>query len=62
MYPNKFHTAIVTFLIIFGMISCSMEEEFPQTPYGNFDALWTILDQRYCFFSYKDIDWDEIYT
>ncbi|MDE6311068.1 MAG: S41 family peptidase [Muribaculaceae bacterium] len=27
---------------------------------GNFDALWTILDEHYCFFGYKGLDWDEI--
>ena len=49
-------------LIIAGLTSCSPEEEFPQTPYGNFNALWTILDQRYCFFAYKNIDWNNVYT
>ena len=44
------------------LTACSPKEEFSQTPYGNFDALWTILDERYCFFAYKNIDWDEIYT
>lgn len=28
---------------------------------GNFDALWTILDRNYCFFEYKNIDWDAVY-
>lgn len=44
------------------LTACSPEEEFAETPYGNFDALWTILDQRYCFFAYKNIDWNDIYT
>ena len=44
------------------LTACSPKEDFGQTPYGNFDALWTILDERYCFFAYKNIDWDEIYT
>ena len=44
------------------LTACSPKEEFSQTPYGNFDALWSILDERYCFFAYKNIDWDEIYT
>ena len=42
--------------------ACSPEERFDNTPYGNFDALWSILDQRYCFFAYKDVAWDEVYT
>lgn len=31
-------------------------------PYTNLDALWSILDEKYCFFEYKDIDWDKIYV
>ena len=29
---------------------------------GNFDALWSIVDEHYCFFDYKDIDWDSVRT
>ncbi|MDD4379696.1 MAG: S41 family peptidase [Dysgonamonadaceae bacterium] len=35
--------------------------DFYNTPRGNFEALWTIMDQHYCFFSYKKIDWDSVY-
>ncbi len=35
--------------------------DFDNTPRGNFEALWTIMDQHYCFFSHKDIDWDSVY-
>lgn len=35
--------------------------QFDNDPKGNFDALWTILDRNYCFFKYKEIDWDEVY-
>ena len=27
---------------------------------GNFDALWTILDEHYTFFEYKNVDWDAV--
>ena len=41
--------------------SCdSIEFDFENNPQGNFDALWTILDKNYCFFEYKDIDWDSV--
>ena len=39
--------------------SCHSIEEWDNDVYGNFDALWTVLDEHYCFFSEKDIDWDE---
>lgn len=41
--------------------SCVDYQEFENDVYGNFDALWTIIDERYCFFEYKDIDWNDIY-
>ena len=40
--------------------SCHEQEEFANDPYGNFDALWTNVDQHYCFFKYKNVDWEAI--
>ena len=42
--------------------SCNDDFNFENNPKGNFDALWTILDEHYCFFEYKGIDWNGIYT
>lgn len=46
--------------------SCIDEEEFPDTPEGNFEALWKIIDEHYCFFDYKQheygLDWNAIYN
>ena len=28
----------------------------------NFEMLWKICDEYYCYFDYKNIDWDSIYT
>lgn len=43
--------------------SCVSEDEYSNTPSGNFDALWTILDEHYCFFPEKQelygVDWNE---
>ncbi len=48
------------------MASCVDEDHFTNTPEGNFDALWTIIDQRYCFLDYKEetlgVNWDEVYA
>lgn len=41
--------------------SCHNVEEWDQSVEGNFDALWTVLDQHYCFFEEKGVDWDEVY-
>lgn len=42
------------------LTSCRHQDEFADDAYGNFDALWTILDEHYCYFESKDIDWAEI--
>lgn len=34
----------------------------PNTPRGNFEALWEIIDTRYCYLDYKNIDWDAVYN
>lgn len=40
--------------------ACHDEPDYKNDTYGNFDALWDIVDQRYCFFREKDIDWEDI--
>ena len=35
------------------LMSCVDIEERDDTATGNFEALWTILDEHYCFFDYK---------
>lgn len=38
-----------------------MSLQFDNNPRGNFEALWNIIDRNYCFFEYKNIDWDSVY-
>lgn len=42
--------------------SCHEAPDYKDTGLGNFDALWEIVDQHYCFFENKHIDWDSVYT
>lgn len=60
--------ALVALLFLL-LIACSRNSErdnmeFSNTPAGNFIALWTIMDERYCFFDLKQkelgVDWDEV--
>lgn len=48
------------------MVACVDTEERPDTPTGNFEALWHIIDEHYCFFDYKQhvygLDWQEVYN
>ena len=46
--------------------SCIDEVEHEDTPQGNFEALWQIIDEHYCFFDYKQheygLDWQQVYN
>ena len=45
--------------------SCVDEETYPDTPQGNLEALWKIIDEHYCFFDYKQqeygLDWNAVW-
>lgn len=43
------------------LTSCHSYEEFDNTAEGNLDALWTLLDEHYCFFEEKGIDWNGVH-
>ncbi len=42
--------------------SCVDEEQFDDTQNGNFEALWKIIDEHYCFFGEKGVDWDSVHA
>ena len=58
-----FHLSLITSLFLFS--SCVDEEEYPDTPEGNMEALWRIIDEHYCFLDYKKeaygLDWNEVH-
>ena len=47
-------------------VSCVDVAEHEDSPQGNFEALWQIIDEHYCFLDYKQqvygLDWDAIYN
>ena len=63
------------FMIVVTMVFCLcagscqqldvIKDPYPNTPEGNFEALWNIMDTHYCFFDMKQrelgVDWDEIH-
>lgn len=53
---------IILFLISILFTSCFKEDTYTNNKRGNFEALWKIMDEHYCFFSYKNVDWNEVYT
>jgi len=43
--------------------SCMDEPPMPvNTNKGNFEALWKIIDTKYCYLDYKQINWDSIHA
>ncbi len=49
------------------LTSCQKSDfEYDETPQGNLDALWELIDQRYCFLTYKEkelgISWQEMHA
>lgn len=43
--------------------SClELPEKSKDTYQGNFEALWNIIDTKYCYIDYKNINWDSVYT
>ena len=44
------------------LVSCVTEIEFANDPQGNFEALWKIMDEHYCFFTEKGVDWDDVHS
>ena len=50
---------------IFLLVSCEktwIGEDPADDPVTNFDLVWKTVDQKYSFFSYKNIDWDSVYS
>ena len=47
-------------------MACVDDEEYADSPEGNFEALWHIIDEHYCYFSYKNqqygLDWNDVYS
>lgn len=61
---GKYLSVKISVIALIALLSCGCHdvETWDQDVRGNFDALWTVVDQHYCFFEEKDVDWDEVYT
>ncbi len=58
---KKYILSMLLFVIF--LSSCIEEPEIQaNTNEGNFEALWTIIDTKYCYLEYKNINWDSIHT
>lgn len=52
---------LLTLCFSLSLTSCIREETYDNSPQGNFEALWKIIDEQYCYLDYKQIDWDAIH-
>lgn len=58
---KKTFAIFLTYITLaFALDSCHNVPQFDNNPQGNFDALWKIIDEHYCFLEYKDVDWAEV--
>lgn len=60
------HLNILFLLIgLFSATSCIREDVSGNTPEANFESLWKIIDEQYCFLDYKKqeygLDWDQVH-
>lgn len=62
MKKRRYLSALCSLLLATSLLlsGCIREEEFSNTPRGNFEALWKIIDEQYCFLDYKQVDWNAI--
>lgn len=61
----KIKSLLTTLCMILSLSACVEGEDWEDTPQGNLDALWEIIDQHYCFLDYKaeaiGLDWPAIH-
>ncbi len=58
---KRFFLILLLSVVLFP--SCMNEPVMePNTNVGNFEALWKIIDTKYCYLDYKQINWDSIHT
>lgn len=59
------HFSLFYICMLMLLTSCIKAEIYWDNPQGNFEALWKIIDEQYCFLDYKaqeyGLDWDRIH-
>ena len=62
---KRLSVILMTMLLTLSFSACVDEDEWSDDPRGNFEALWQIFDEHYCFFDYKKqefgVDWNEVH-
>ena len=58
---NKIIQLLLLICCLPALTGCIREEEYANDPVGNFEQLWKIIDEQYCFLEAKGIDWDAVH-
>ena len=58
---KKYITFLITALLLMALSSCHQIEEYPNNSNGNFEQLWKLFDEHYCFFAEKGVDWQAVH-
>ena len=57
----KYYLKGLLFFVVILFSSCEKADNYTMDARTNFEALWTIMDEHYCFSEYKDVDWKKVY-
>jgi hypothetical protein len=58
-----FRSALLLILFLFASCEKALIQPDPEsTAVNNFDQLWKTVDEKYSYFTYKNIDWNAVYT
>ena len=61
-----FYLGLFALLSVVLLNSCVKEDTYADNPQGNFEALWHIIDEHYCFLTIKQqeygLDWNEVHA
>lgn len=64
-YIQNVSIIVLCITLLFSTVSCIREDVSGNTPQANFESLWKIIDEQYCFLEYKNqeygLDWNEVH-
>lgn len=52
--------SLLAFICLILFSSCVVEPTYENSPKGNMEVLWKIMDEHYCFFDEKNINWQAV--
>lgn len=63
MSTRRFFTSLSAVVALMLLGSCHNGDtlDYDNDTHGNFEALWQIIDRRYCFLDRDGLDWDAVY-